>query len=190
MALPLHIDPVQFPRHVRPSRHQVGNRPTLAPVPAPASTPAPVARPLERRPVQIRIVAGGITDPRSRMTPVHPSRAVYRRRRILAVVVAVLAIGLLISLVSTVGRFGAAMLRTAPVAAASAPSDATPARPGMLHGQLLVKGGVYIAQPGDTLWVLARSLQPRGDLSGLVHRLETLNHGPVVRVGQRLHLPS
>jgi hypothetical protein len=43
-------------------------------------------------------------------------------------------------------------------------------------------------QPGDTLWSIARSVQPAGDVRPLVHRLERANHGTRLRVGDRLLL--
>ncbi len=47
---------------------------------------------------------------------------------------------------------------------------------------------VYVVQPGDTLWSIARQVQPSGDVRPLVERLERSNHGARLRVGDRLTL--
>jgi LysM repeat protein len=47
----------------------------------------------------------------------------------------------------------------------------------------------YVVQPGDTLWAIARRLQPTGDLRPLVARLSRANGGTVVVPGQRVVLP-
>jgi LysM repeat protein len=50
-------------------------------------------------------------------------------------------------------------------------------------------GSVYIVQPGDTLWTLARRAQPTGDLRPLVGRLADARDGRPLQAGQRLVLP-
>ena len=90
----------------------------------------------------------------------------------LMVVLLILATGLLVSVLSTFGRFGAALIRRPATMQQSVGDGATTARPGMLHGQTLVRGGSYIARPGDTVWVVARSMQPTGDLTRLVQVLK------------------
>ncbi|HKE99844.1 MAG TPA: LysM peptidoglycan-binding domain-containing protein [Actinomycetes bacterium] len=49
----------------------------------------------------------------------------------------------------------------------------------------------YVTQPGDTLWGLARRLEPGHDPRPLVDQLIQVNHvhGPL-RAGQRLRLPA
>jgi nucleoid-associated protein YgaU len=47
---------------------------------------------------------------------------------------------------------------------------------------------VYVVQPGDTLWSIARQVQPTGDVRPLVERLERANHGNRLQVGDRLTL--
>jgi nucleoid-associated protein YgaU len=49
---------------------------------------------------------------------------------------------------------------------------------------------VYVVQPGDTLWSIARQAQPEGDVRPLVARLERANHGARLRVGDRVALPG
>jgi nucleoid-associated protein YgaU len=48
----------------------------------------------------------------------------------------------------------------------------------------------YVVQPGDTLWSIARSLQPDGDVRPLVHGLLDGNGGAAaLSVGQVLVVP-
>lgn len=47
----------------------------------------------------------------------------------------------------------------------------------------------YLVQPGDTLWTVARQLQPEGDVRSLVRKLVTLNDGAELEVGQVLVVP-
>jgi LysM domain len=47
----------------------------------------------------------------------------------------------------------------------------------------------YVVQPGDTLWSIARRLQPEGDVRPLVDQLVDLNGGTDLAVGQRLPIP-
>jgi Tfp pilus assembly protein FimV len=66
------------------------------------------------------------------------------------------------------------------VAAATAGSAATAARRA---------GSGYVVQPGDTLWSIARRLQPEGDVRPLVDQLVDLNGGTDLAVGQQLPIP-
>ena len=49
---------------------------------------------------------------------------------------------------------------------------------------------IHVVQPGETLWSVAQSLRPTGDVRGLVRQLEKLNGGSSLAVGQRLVLPD
>jgi LysM repeat protein len=48
---------------------------------------------------------------------------------------------------------------------------------------------VHVVQPGDTLWSIARGLDPAADVRLTVDRLVALNGGAPLQVGQRLVLP-
>jgi transcriptional repressor NrdR len=86
-----------------------------------------------------------LVQPRRRRSP-----STYRRRRL---VVALLAIALVMSLSSVLGRLGGGPL--------SAPEpEIVPAEP--------VASQSYVVQPGDTVWTIARALQPEGDLRPVV----------------------
>jgi len=47
---------------------------------------------------------------------------------------------------------------------------------------------VHVVQPGETLWSIARTLHPDGDIRPLVDRLVELNGGDHLEVGQLLLL--
>jgi hypothetical protein len=47
---------------------------------------------------------------------------------------------------------------------------------------------VHVVQPGETLWSIARTLHPDGDIRPLVDRLVELNGGDHIEVGQVLEL--
>ena len=48
---------------------------------------------------------------------------------------------------------------------------------------------VWIVQPGDTLWGIARRLDPNGDVRPLVDALSKQVHGRPLQVGEQLRLP-
>lgn len=50
-------------------------------------------------------------------------------------------------------------------------------------------GSTYVVQPGDTLWAIARHLQPTGDVRPLVERLRRTNGRTSLVPGERLVLP-
>jgi hypothetical protein len=49
-------------------------------------------------------------------------------------------------------------------------------------------GAVYVVQPGDTWWSIARYLQPTGDVRGLVDHLAAGHRGAPLQPGERLVL--
>jgi hypothetical protein len=109
------------------------------------------------------------------VAPVHhaPMTAVYRRRRVVALLAA-LAIILLIASVAV--RTAAAAFGVGP----ASPPDRRPADRPTAH----------VVQPGESLWSVARTLQPEGDVRALVHELAELNGGAQLLVGQVLTLPA
>ncbi|MEC7826982.1 MAG: LysM domain-containing protein [Actinomycetota bacterium] len=56
-------------------------------------------------------------------------------------------------------------------------------------GETLAAGQIVIVKPGDTLWSIARQLQPTGDLRPLVDRIAKINNGHSLIAGQALLLP-
>jgi len=117
---------------------------------------------------------------RPRLTMVEGGRSprrlavVYRRRRIAAVVLLVfVAIGLLV-----LGRAVALAVAPAPPGSGAA---VTPG-PGPTT--------VVVVQPGDTLWAMARRLQPEGDVRPLVDRLAEAHGSGPLQAGERLELSA
>ena len=53
----------------------------------------------------------------------------------------------------------------------------------------LRSGSSVIIKPGDTLWSIARQLQPAGDIRPLVDRIAKINNGHSLIAGQALLLP-
>jgi Tfp pilus assembly protein FimV len=125
------------------------------------------------------MTSAALTAPTSRLhtavlgpyvTPVRqPSAAVYRRRRLAVVLV-------------VAGLLAAALLAAGPSVAAfgNDPASVPERRPA---------AAVHVVQPGDTLWSIARSLQPTGDVRPLVNALERANGGTSLEVGQKVRLP-
>ena len=112
----------------------------------------------------LRVLAGGRAPERL------VQQALYRRRRLVAVGLLALVVVAALLLAS------AAVARTAgdgtpsPVAGTSVP-------------------GVRVVAPGDTLWSIARGIDPDGDVRLVVDRLVDLNGRAPLAVGQRLQLP-
>jgi hypothetical protein len=142
----------------------------MAAIVRPNQTPAPA---VARRP-------HAASSHRPRLTMVEGGRSpqrlaiVYRRRRIAALVLAVLlAGGLLI-----VGRAVAVTVAPAP------PGSGAPvaAGPGPTT--------VVVVQPGDTLWAMARRLQPEGDVRPLVDRLAAAHGSGPLQAGEQLEVSA
>jgi hypothetical protein len=106
-----------------------------------------------------------------------PSRAVYRRRRLAALlcVVALAALAWL-GLHRLIGTSSGAPLSTA-------------GRPvSTLHTELVAHVRA-IVQPGDTLWSIARRARPTGDIRPVVAQLEATRHGRALQVGETIEVP-
>jgi hypothetical protein len=65
-----------------------------------------------------------------------------------------------------------------------APAPATAGAPAGASGRTVV------VAPGDTLWSIARRLQPTGDVRPLVDRLAAANGGPAIAAGDQLVVPT
>ena len=113
-----------------------------------------------------------------------PGARIYRRRR-LAVLAAVLSVVLvLVLLTSLAGRSGTSDVRITP---SGPPIVREPAAYGA-SGQSVPARAVYVVQPGDTIWSIARDLDPSGDARATVDRIVALNGGAALEPGQRLLL--
>ena len=108
-----------------------------------------------------------------------PSAATYRRRRIVA---AGLVLAVLLAGGWVMGALGGGSL-----AASDRPSPSStatvelPMRP--------VSRATTIVEPGDSLWSIARELQPEGDVRPLVDALAEARHGRPLEVGETIVLP-
>ena len=110
--------------------------------------------------------------------PARTRRAVSRAMRLRRLRALVLLAGLVFAVRTMPGGPGSAPLSAPEPARASAAASApAPAR-------------VHIVQPGDTLWSIARALQPTGEVRPLVDRLAAQRQGRPLRVGERLSLPE
>ncbi len=107
--------------------------------------------------------------PRPRALGSPPADEVYRRRRLVA---AVLTLSVLLG-----GRMVADLAASGPHVAPE------PTQP------VLIGERVHIVEPGDTLWTIARSLQPTGDVRRLVDVLAAQRRGTALQVGERIALP-
>lgn len=130
--------------------------------PVSALAPAPSSRRSHLR--LLPPVAPERTGPRpdEEARRLHPS--VYRRRR-LGVATAALALGATAWTVLPGG--GAAPTASAPPAPAAA---------------------VHVVAPGDTIWSIARRLQPEGDVRATVDRLVAAHGSAVLQPGDRIAL--
>ena len=131
-----------------------------------------VAYPLAQRP---RAGAAPLLRPVSpRPGPAGASRHVrLRRRRVLTALVATL-LGAGVAL----GGLGEGSLTLPEPASAVGPASAVP-----------VGQASHVVRPGDTLWHIARGLQPEGDVRPLVQRLSAVRGGAPLQVGERVVLP-
>lgn len=98
--------------------------------------------------------------------------SIYRRRRLVA---AVVAAGLLLTAWAALGALGGAL--TASGRSVPDPRSAGPV-------------AVVDVQPGDTIWSIARRVQPSGDVRPLVDRLAAAHGGTVLQVGERIVVPA
>ena len=107
----------------------------------------------------------------------------YLRRR-LAVLAAALSLVAVPVLIATQGTSPHTEVDLAP---ASAPVVQDPAAYGAA-GQSVPPRAVYVVQPGDTVWSIARELDPSGDPRAMVDRIVDLNGSAALQPGQRLRL--
>lgn len=120
-----------------------------------------------------------------------PSSVYWRRRLVVLVVVvgAFLAGGKALEALGG-GPLAAAEVRSSPSSAAvehpAPPADRTSA---VRLVTTPVRRATYVVQSGDTLWTIARSLQPEGDIRPLVDDLAATRHGRPLQPGERIELP-
>jgi hypothetical protein len=130
-----------------------------------------------RRPT-LEVLPGGRRGVRAHASAQQPARPVhvrvYHRRR--------LGVALAVVTFVAVGYLAVTGLQTViagtPTSRSSAPAAAS--TPGTTRA--------YVVQSGDTLWSIARTLRPHGEIRGLVDQLEARAGGATLVAGQRLRL--
>jgi len=119
-----------------------------------------------------------ITFPTTTISPLRlarPSAAVYRRRRLF---LAALALAALVAVGLVLGALGGGPL---PASEAGSPEVITlPLE--------TVSASTHVVAAGDTLWSIARHLQPEGDVRPLVDALVAARDGRPLQVGERIRL--
>ena len=113
-----------------------------------------------------RVATGTAVPSRARV-----SSTIYRRRRLAAVLVVA---GLALAAWAALGALGGVLTASG----RSAPDLGTRASVSVVE-----------VGPGDTVWSIARRLQPSGDVRPLVDRLVQAHGGTVLRVGERIVVP-
>ncbi len=152
--------------------------------PAPWHRPVRGHRPPAARP-HLRVLPGG-------PSAVRAARRGVRRPGPGAVVTGVaVAMVVALALVGLAHLLGADAADSGPAstaAVAPAPSAAVVAGPTAGPAGVAATASQVVVRPGDTLWSIARSLQPTGDVRPLVDRLAERAGGARLVVGQRLDI--
>jgi LysM repeat protein len=114
--------------------------------------------------------------------------AVYARRRLVAALLAVVALVLVAQLaLAVLHQAGPSTVRVGPHTGSGTVLVKEPSVFGASGADLPV-GAVYVVRPGDTLWSIADAMAPGADVTATVERLTALNGSSAIQVGQRLHL--
>ena len=148
-------------QNVRPARH-LHLVPEIDPTPVGAYRPAsrPAVRPAARRSAQHPSLAANAANA--------PSVATYQRRRLVVLVATMLILGVVIA--GVIGATGTTAQADQAVAGQS------------------VEPRTVIAQPGDTLWAIAKRVAPQANISDLVDQLVRIN-GDAIVAGQVVRIP-
>lgn len=146
--------------------------------------PLAPARPPVERPRFAVAEPDRTARPADSVTATRPSAATYRRRRFLA---AALFLGALLTGSWVLGAFGGGSL-AASESGSSSTAAAAPAPSIELHVQP-VSRSTYVVRQGDTLWSIARALQPEGDVRPVVDALAAARRGRSLEVGETIVLP-
>ena len=119
--------------------------------------------------------------------------AVFVRRQVMVLLVAAVVLGALsFGLRSAVGALTSAPASGGEgVAASNAPGAGSEVAAGVARATAVndVRVTTYVVQPGDTLWTIARALQPTGDPAAVVQALAKANGGSDLDTGDVLVIP-
>ena len=128
--------------------------------PTPVGAYRPAARPAARRSAQHPSFATTAANT--------PSVATYQRRRLVVLVATMLILGVVIA--GVIGTTGTTVQADQAVAGQS------------------IEPRTVIAQPGDTLWAIAKRVAPQANISDLVDQLVRIN-GDAIVAGQLVRIP-
>ena len=115
-----------------------------------------------------------------------PDRTIYVRRRLLATLLGIAAVvlgGIMVQ------KLAEAMPPVPPVPRVDVERRVDPAT--LVDDAADRLGpGLYVAQPGDSMWSIATSMVPYGQTADFVDRLVALNGSASLSIGQRVVLPE
>lgn len=117
----------------------------------------------------------------------HQEPAAIARHRLAVLVLAAIVVGLLGTALAA--AHAGSTLRSVPASAPERAPAATVAPAAGSGAPAEVDAASVIVGPGDTLWSVARRIQPTGDVRALVRKLRIRNGTSVLQVGQRLVVP-
>ncbi len=115
---------------------------------------------------QFEVLAPRSRPPVSEARPRQDLVVTWRRRRIAAFLITAAMVWLTVSTITTLASWAVGI-----------------GEPVIAHADEPI---VHIVESGDTVWSVARSYQPKGDVRPFVDRLLRLNGGSSIVVGQRL----
>ncbi len=118
--------------------------------------------------------------------PRRPSAAVYRRRRLVALLCAAALLVAAYALAMSGLRRLTGASGDGPLTVAGRPVSTVPS---VGLEATLVTSARVIVQSGDTLWSIARRVQPGGDVRPLVATLSKQRDGRPLQAGERIELP-
>lgn len=160
----------------------IASRPARTSTPGHQFLPAPGTRPA------LRLVSGSAATPRLDAQQEHSSVS-----RVLATLDELgLTVRALIGMTATVivVAVGVIALGQGAFAAMAPPAPPVAAAPSAEHVPAATPQASVVVRPGDTIWSLARRIQPDGDVRPLVDQLVAANGGDAVVAGDRLLLPA
>lgn len=135
-------------------------------------------------PVEIDRPGPRLHPGRDLVAPLPRSRPYARRRLIAAMTATIMTIAIVVGLTQLSTRIVAAVSASHggvhPRSTVADDVGAPPFSAGASRG--------YVVRPGDTLWAIARRIQPSGDVRPLVEELSRRNGGPAIQAGQVMYL--
>ena len=143
------------------------------------------------------VAAPAVAAPSLRLAPPARRRAavrpgldratIFRRRRLLALVLSTLVVAGLVASVDYLTSLSGPDGTPAPLDARPADSSSAAGGSGAaIEAGALAAGEAYVVQPGDTFWSIAAEVAPGEDPRPVVDRLRAANGGNALQAGDRL----